>query len=36
LMAGKLAVDTRGIWDRAAWEQAGFRLRVIGVGARDG
>jgi UDP-N-acetyl-D-mannosaminuronic acid dehydrogenase len=36
LMAGKLAVDTRGIWDRAAWEQAGFKLRVIGVGARGG
>jgi len=35
LMAGKLAVDTRGIWKRDAWRDAGFNLRVIGVGAQD-
>jgi UDP-N-acetyl-D-mannosaminuronic acid dehydrogenase len=35
LMAGKLAVDTRGIWNRDAWRKAGFNLRVIGVGEKD-
>jgi len=35
LMAGKLAVDTRGIWKRDVWRDAGFNLRVIGVGAQD-
>jgi UDP-N-acetyl-D-mannosaminuronic acid dehydrogenase len=35
LMAGKLAVDTRGIWKRDAWRKAGFNLRVIGVGEKD-
>ncbi len=32
LMPGRVAVDTRGIWDRAAWQAAGFRLHVLGVG----
>lgn len=35
LMAGKLAVDTRGIWNRDTWRKAGFNLRVIGVGEKD-
>jgi UDP-N-acetyl-D-mannosaminuronic acid dehydrogenase len=35
LVAEKVAIDTRGIWDRAAWEKAGFHLRVVGVGVRD-
>jgi UDP-N-acetyl-D-mannosaminuronic acid dehydrogenase len=34
-MPGKVAVDTRGAWDREAWERAGFRLRVLGVGGED-
>lgn len=31
-MPGRLAVDTRGAWDRAAWRAAGFELHVLGVG----
>jgi UDP-N-acetyl-D-mannosaminuronic acid dehydrogenase len=34
-MAGRVAFDTRGVWDRAAWKRAGFRLHVLGVGQRD-
>ncbi len=35
LMPGRLAFDTRGIWDRDAWGQAGFQLRILGAGVRD-
>ncbi len=31
-MTGRIAVDTRGVWDRQAWRSAGFRLHVLGVG----
>ncbi len=31
-MPGRVAVDARGAWDRAAWRAAGFRLYVLGVG----
>jgi UDP-N-acetyl-D-mannosaminuronic acid dehydrogenase len=34
-MAGRVAVDARGVWDRVAWKEAGFRLYVLGVGGRD-
>jgi UDP-N-acetyl-D-mannosaminuronic acid dehydrogenase len=33
-MPGRLAVDTRGRWDRARWTEAGFRLYVLGAGER--
>jgi UDP-N-acetyl-D-mannosaminuronic acid dehydrogenase len=35
-MPGRVAVDTRGRWDRARWAGAGFRLHVLGVGERNG
>lgn len=35
LMPGRLAFDTRGIWDQEAWKQAGFQLRILGAGVRD-
>ena len=35
MMPGRVAVDTRGVWDRAAWEAAGFELHVLGVGGED-
>jgi UDP-N-acetyl-D-mannosaminuronic acid dehydrogenase len=35
-MPGRLAVDTRGRWDRARWAGAGFRLQVLGAGATNG
>jgi UDP-N-acetyl-D-mannosaminuronic acid dehydrogenase len=31
-MPGRTAVDTRGVWDRLAWSEAGFTLHVLGVG----
>lgn len=31
-MPGRIAVDCRGAWDRAAWREAGFRLVVLGDG----
>lgn len=31
-MPGRVAVDARGAWDRAAWQAAGFHLHVLGVG----
>jgi UDP-N-acetyl-D-mannosaminuronic acid dehydrogenase len=31
----RTVIDTRGIWDRSAWEQAGFRLITLGVGEMD-
>lgn len=31
-MKGRLAIDTRGVWDRDRWLAAGFDLRVLGVG----
>lgn len=30
-MSGRLAFDTRGIWNKADWEAAGFALHVLGV-----
>ncbi len=35
LMPGRLAFDTRGVWDEDAWERAGFQLRILGAGVRD-
>ena len=35
-MPGRVAVDTRGRWDRARWTAAGFHLYVLGAGERDG
>ena len=32
MMPGRWAFDTRGIWDQAAWERAGFKVRTLGVG----
>jgi len=34
-MPGRIAIDCRGVWDRAAWRQAGFRLHVLGGGKAD-
>jgi len=34
-MPGRIAFDTRGVWDRKIWEEAGFKLSVLGVGARS-
>jgi UDPglucose 6-dehydrogenase len=31
-MPGRVAVDCRGVWSRAAWAAAGFQLHVLGVG----
>jgi len=36
MMPGRVAVDTRGRWDRARWTAAGFHLYVLGAGERDG
>lgn len=33
-MPGRVAVDTRGRWDRQAWTAAGFALHVLGAGRR--
>jgi UDP-N-acetyl-D-mannosaminuronic acid dehydrogenase len=30
-MSGNVAFDTRGVWNRADWEAAGFKLHVLGV-----
>ncbi|MCX6069341.1 MAG: nucleotide sugar dehydrogenase [Chloroflexi bacterium] len=35
-MPGRVAVDTRGRWDRARWAGAGFRLHVLGAGESHG
>ena len=35
-MAGRVAVDLTGTWDRAAWQTAGFAIYTLGVGAADG
>ena len=35
-MPGRVAVDTRGRWDRRRWTAAGFQLHVLGAGERDG
>lgn len=35
-MPGRVAVDTRGRWDRRRWTAAGFSLHVLGAGRRDG
>ncbi|MEW6566646.1 MAG: nucleotide sugar dehydrogenase [Chloroflexota bacterium] len=34
-MRGRVAIDARGVWDRAAWQAAGFQLHVLGVGLRN-
>ncbi len=34
-MPGRVAVDTRGVWDRSAWRAAGFHLHVLGNGKAD-
>ena len=36
VMPGRVAVDTRGRWDRRRWTAAGFSLHVLGAGRRDG
>lgn len=35
LMPGRIAFDTRGVWDPAAWKTAGFELSRLGVGQVD-
>jgi UDP-N-acetyl-D-mannosaminuronic acid dehydrogenase len=35
MMSGHVAIDTRGVWDRAAWAAAGFELHVLGVGGEN-
>ncbi len=35
MMSGHVAIDTRGVWDRAAWRTAGFELHVLGVGGEN-
>jgi UDP-N-acetyl-D-mannosaminuronic acid dehydrogenase len=32
---GRTAIDTRGVWDRTAWRDAGWELHVLGVGGHD-
>jgi UDP-N-acetyl-D-mannosaminuronic acid dehydrogenase len=34
-MPGRVAIDTRGVWDQEMWETAGFNLYVLGVGGAD-
>ncbi len=31
-MPGRVAIDTRGVWNRKAWVDAGFQMYVLGVG----
>jgi UDP-N-acetyl-D-mannosaminuronic acid dehydrogenase len=31
-MSGRVAFDTRGVWEREKWEEAGFQFYVLGVG----
>jgi UDP-N-acetyl-D-mannosaminuronic acid dehydrogenase len=35
IMSGRVMVDTRGVWDRQAWTDAGFQVYVLGVGGAD-
>lgn len=35
-MAGRVAIDTRGRWDRKRWTGAGFELYILGAGKRHG
>jgi UDP-N-acetyl-D-mannosaminuronic acid dehydrogenase len=35
-MQGTVAFDTRGVWNRDEWEEAGFDFNVLGVGKIDG
>ncbi|UCF62078.1 MAG: nucleotide sugar dehydrogenase [Anaerolineaceae bacterium] len=35
MMSGHVAIDTHGVWDRAAWDSAGFELHVLGVGGEN-
>jgi len=34
-MLGKVAFDTRGVWGKGVWEDAGFQFHVLGVGKID-
>jgi UDP-N-acetyl-D-mannosaminuronic acid dehydrogenase len=34
-LGGKIAIDTRGVWNRQDWQAAGMDLFVLGVGGRD-
>lgn len=34
-MPGRIAVDTRGVWDEISWKDAGFCLSTLGVGKLD-
>jgi UDP-N-acetyl-D-mannosaminuronic acid dehydrogenase len=31
-MPGRIAFDTRGVWDRETWKKGGFQLKTLGVG----
>jgi UDP-N-acetyl-D-mannosaminuronic acid dehydrogenase len=35
-MSGRMAIDTRGRWDRRRWTAAGFQLHILGAGVRHG
>ena len=35
-MPGRVAIDTRGRWDRVRWADAGFHLHVLGAGEGNG
>ncbi|NIM93636.1 MAG: nucleotide sugar dehydrogenase [Anaerolineales bacterium] len=35
IMRGRVAIDARGVWERDTWEQAGFKLFVLGAGEWD-
>jgi UDP-N-acetyl-D-mannosaminuronic acid dehydrogenase len=35
MMPGRLVIDTRGVWEREEWEEAGFRIKILGVGVRN-
>lgn len=36
LMPGRMAIDLRGVWREKDWEGAGYQLKVLGVGGKDG
>ncbi len=36
IMPGRVAVDLRGVWNREAWQAAGFALHVLGAGQNRG
>ncbi|MFP3852764.1 MAG: nucleotide sugar dehydrogenase [Anaerolineales bacterium] len=35
-MKGRTAFDSRGVWPREKWRQAGFELKILGVGGANG